>query len=106
MNYLLCGMAVDEELYGRYRGKAYIVQGNIYSPQEIISIAGSKRDAYPQLKEQAQKIIKQVQGEIKEHYAARDGRKEEAMKHDNFSGYLADLQQIHAKAAPERIALK
>lgn len=28
------------------------------------------------------------------------------MKHDTFDGYLKDLQEIHAKAAPERRALK
>ena len=28
------------------------------------------------------------------------------MKHDTFGEYLADLQEIHAKMAPERMALK
>lgn len=107
MNNLLCGMIVDGEFYDKYRDRVYTIQGNEYSLKTIETMAGSKRyDTYPQLKEQAQNIVKQVQGEIRKHYAAEDGRKELIMKHSNFSGYLEDLQKIHAKAAPERAALK
>ena len=60
-------------------------------------------DAYPYLKAQAQGVVEQVQEEIREYYAARDGRKEYVtMKHNTFSEYIKDLQEIHAKSAPEK----
>ncbi len=108
MNELVCGIVVDEELYKKYQDKRYKIGGEEYALRTIEIMAVSKDyDVYPHLKAQAQGVVEQVQGEIKDYYAAKDGRKEYvAMKHDTFDGYLKDLQEIHAKAAPERRALK
>lgn len=108
MNKLVCGMVVDEELYMEYQDKKYRIDGEEYALRTIEIMAASKDyDVYPHLKAQAQGVVEQIQGKIREYYAAKDGRKEYvAMKHDTFDGYLKDLQEIHAKAAPERRALK
>lgn len=108
MNKLVCGIVVDEELYMEYQDKKYRIDGEEYTLGTIEIMAASKDyDVYPHLKAQAQGVVEQVQGEIREYYAAKDGRKEYvAMKHDTFDGYLRDLQEIHAKTAPERRALK
>lgn len=108
MNELVCGIVVDEKLYMKYQNKKYKIGKEEYALRTIEIMANSKDyDVYPHLKAQAQGVVEQVQEEIKEYYAAKDGRKEYvAMKHDTFEGYLRDLQEIHAKAAPERRALK
>ena len=108
MNRLVCGMVVDEELYMKYQDKKYRIGREEFALGTIEIVAASKDyDAYPYLKAQAQGVVEQVQGEIREYYAAKDGRKEYVtMKHDTFSEYIKDLQEIHAKSAPERRELK
>lgn len=108
MNKLVCGIAVDEELYTKYQDKKYRIGKEEYALGTIEIMAASKDyDAYPYLKAQAQGVVEQVQEEIREYYAAKDGRKEYVtMKHDTFSEYIKDLQEIHAKSAPERRELK
>lgn len=108
MNKLVCGIAVDEELYTKYQDKKYRIGKEEYALGTIEIVAASKDyDAYPYLKAQAQGVVEQVQEELREYYAAKDGRKEYVtMKHDTFSEYIKDLQEIHAKSAPERRELK
>ncbi len=108
MNKLVCGVVVDEELYMKYQDKKYRIGKEEYALRTIEIVAASKDyDAYPYLKAQAQGVVEQVQEEIREYYAARDGRKEYVtMKHNTFSEYIKDLQEIHAKSAPERRELK
>lgn len=108
MNKILFGMVVDEELYKEYQDKKYVIHRDEYPLRTIEIMASSKDyDAYPHLKAQAQGVVEQIQKEIREYYAAKDGRKEYvAMKHDTFDGYLKDLQEIHANVAPERVQLK
>lgn len=108
MNMLVCGIVVDEDIFKEYQGRKYLVDGKEIPLSTVEIMAHSKEyDVYPKIKAQAQKIVEHVQKEIKDYYAAKDGRKEHiAMKHDTFDGYLRDLQDIHAKAAPERMQLK
>ena len=86
MNKLVCGMVVDEELYMRYQDKKYRIGKEEYALRTIEIVATSKDyDAYPYLKAQAQGVVEQVQEEIREYYAARDGRKEYVtMKHNTL----------------------
>lgn len=116
MNKLVCGMVVDEKLYDKYnwdkktgRRRKYTLCGQERSLDAIEFYAGSADYAKesPELVEAAKKITEQIQREIKEYYAAKDGREEHVvMKHDTFSEYIKDLQEIHAKLAPERRELK
>ncbi len=116
MNKLVCGMMVDEDLYDKYNWdkktgmrRKYTLGGQERSLDivEFYSTAESCKVFYPEMVADAKKIAAQIQKEIREYYAVKDGRKEYVvMKHDTFDGYLRDLQEIHAKTAPERIALK
>ena len=115
MNKLVCGMVVDEDLYDKYNWdretgmrRKYILGGHERSLDivEFYSTAESCKVFYPELAEDAKRIAGQIRKEIREYYAAKDGRKDITMKHGTFSEYIKDLQEIHAKAAPERIALK
>ena len=116
MNKLVCGVVVDEALYDKYNldketgmRRKYMLCGQERSLDAIEFYAGSADYAKesPELVEEAERIVGEIRKEIKDYYAAKDGRKEYvAMKHDTFDGYLKDLQEIHAKAAPERRALK
>lgn len=116
MNKLVCGMVVDEDLYDKYHWdkktgmcRKYTLGGQERSLDivEFYLTAESCKVFYPEMVAEAKKIAEQIQKEIREYYAAKDGRKEYvSMKHDTFDGYLKDLQDIHAKAAPERIQLK
>lgn len=109
MNKLICGMVTDEDLYKEYQSKKYIIGGREVSISgiEIMSTSKEYANGLPKDAAEAKKIAEQIQKEIREYYAAKDGRKEYvAMKHDTFDGYLKDLQEIHARVAPERIELK
>lgn len=108
MNKLVCGVAVDEELYIKYQDKKYRIGKEEYALRTIEIVAASKDyEAYPYLKAQAQGVVEQVQGEIREYYAAKDGRKEYVtMKHNTFSEYVKDLQEIHSRVTSERKELK
>ena len=116
MNKIVCGMVVDEDIYDKYNWdkktgmrRKYTLGGQERSLDivEFYLTAESCKVFYPEMVEDAKKIAGQIQKEIREYYAAKDGRKEYvAMKHDTFDGYLKDLQEIHAKVAPERIQLK
>lgn len=118
MNKLVCGMVVDEALYDKYNLDDETGLRRKYPPGgeltldlvEFYSTAEGRKVLCPEYVEDAKRIAEQIRNEIKEYYAAEDSRDEReedmAMKHDTFDGYLKDLQEIHAKAAPERMALK
>lgn len=109
MNRFICGMVVDEMLYGEYQGKKYKVGGREVSTAgiEIMSVSKEYSEGLPEDAAEARQIAEQIRKEIREYYAAKDGRKEYVtMKHDTFDGYLKDLQEIHARVSPERIQLK
>lgn len=109
MNRLICGIVVDEELYKEYQSKKYKVGGREISISgvEIMSASKEYEKELPEDSKEARQIAEQIRNEIKEYYAARDGREEYViMKHDTFSEYIKDLQEIHAKSAPERRKLK
>ena len=116
MNKLVCGMVVDENIYDKYNfdkktgsRRMYTLCGQERSLMAIefyVNSADYAKES-PEVVAEAKKIAAQIQKEIREYYAAKDGRKEYvAMKHDTFGEYLADLQEIHAKVAPERMELK
>ena len=108
MNKILFGMVVDEELHREYQNKKYSVCGREMSLDDI-QIMCVKKDGEGLSKDvqEAKKIAEKIQKEIREYYAAKDGRKEyTTMKHNTFDEYLKDLQEIHAKVAPERMELK
>lgn len=116
MNKLVCGMVVDEDIYDKYNfdkeaggRRKYTLCGQERSLDAIEFYAGSADYAKksPEMVAEAKKIAERIQKEIKQYYAAKDGRKEYvAMKHDTFDEYIKDLQEIHAKVAPKRIELK
>lgn len=110
------GMKVDEHLYKKYNfdektgmTRLYMVNGKEMSlfATEFYATSTVYAEEYPEMVAAARRIMEKVQGEIVDYYAIKEGRKEQTvMKHDTFDGYLKDLQEIHAKAAPERRALK
>ena len=110
------GMKVDEHLYNKYNfdektgmSKLYMIHGKEMSLFAVEFYATSivYAEESPEMAEAARRVMEKVQREIVDYYAAKEGRKESiVMKHNEFGEYLADLQEIHAKAAPERIQLK
>lgn len=116
MNRMVLGIVVDDDIYDKYqfdketgRRRMYTLCGQERSLDIIEFYAGSADYAKesPELVKEAKRIAEGIRKEIKQHYAAKDGREEYiAMKHDTFGEYLRDLQEIHAKVAPERIELK
>lgn len=105
---MICGVVVDEELYKKYEKKMYQVLDKVTTLRTIEVYATSKEfiKEEPELNLAAKKICEQVQKEIKEYYAARDGRKEYvAMKHETFGAYVEDLKKIFEKGGQGRAAL-
>lgn len=116
MDKTVFGMKVDEHLYNKYNfdektgmTRLYMVNGKEMSlfATEFYATSTVYAEESPEIAAAARRIMEKVQGEIADYYAVKEGRKEQTvMKHDTFDGYLKDLQEIHAKAAPERRALK
>lgn len=116
MNRMVLGIVVDDDIYDKYqfdketgRRRMYTLCGQERSLDAIEFYAGSADYAKesPELVNEAKRIAEEIRKEIKQYYAAKDGREEHiAMKHDTFEEYLRDLQEIHAKVAPERRELK
>lgn len=116
MNRMVLGIVVDDYIYDKYqfdketgRRRLYTLCGQERSLDAIEFYAGSADYAKesPELVNEAKRIAEEIRKEIKQYYVAKDGREEQiAMKHDTFGGYLKDLQEIHAKVAPERRELK
>lgn len=116
MDKTVFGMKVDEHLYKKYNfdektgmTRLYMVNGKEMSlfATEFYATSTVYAEESPEIAAAARRIMEKVQGEIVDYYAIKEGRKEQTvMKHDTFDGYLKDLQEIHAKAAPERRALK
>ena len=94
MNKIVCGMVVDEDIYDKYNWdkqtgmrRKYTLGGQERSLDivEFYLTAESCKVFYLVMVEDAKKIAEQIQKEIREYYAAKDGRKEYvAMKHDTF----------------------
>lgn len=116
MNRMVLGIVVDDEIYDKYHfdketggRRMYTLCGQERSLDAIEFYAGSADYAKksPELVNEAKRIAEEIRKEIRQYYAAKEGRKEYvAMRHDTFGGYLRDLQEIHAKVAPERRKLK
>lgn len=116
MNRMVLGIVVDDNVYDKYQfdketggRRMYTLCGQERSLDAIEFYEGSADYAKesPELVKEAKRIAEGIRKEIKQYYAAKDGREEHiAMKHDTFDEYLRDLQEIHAKVAPERRALK
>lgn len=116
MNRMVLGIVVDDDIYDKYqfdketgRRRMYTLCGKELSLDAIEFYEGSADYAKesPELVKEAKRIAEGIRKEIKQHYVAKDGREEYiAMKHDTFEEYLRDLQEIHAKVAPERRELK
>ena len=112
-NMVLCGVVVDKKIYDEFSAKRYVVphdfkDGNrtLWNIEQMAQMSDYKKH-YPEFARECKKIVEQAAREIKQHYAATTGRKEfKVMKHDNFEGYLKDLQEIHKSASGERMELQ
>lgn len=108
-NMILCGVCVDEKVYNDFALKEYNVPHDfkegtrsLWNIEQMSKMSDYKKH-YPEFAKACQKIVEQAAREIKNYYAARDGRREyKVMRHDDFTGYIKDLQEVHKKAAAER----
>ena len=108
-NMILCGVCVDEKVYNDFALKEYDVphdfkdgERSLLNIEQMAKMSDYKKH-YPEFAKACQKIVEQAAREIKNFYAAKDGRREyKVMRHDDFTGYIKDLQEIHKKAAAER----
>lgn len=113
-NRVLCGVKCDQKAYNDFALRKYKVPNDfngagertLYQIEFFSRCKDYQRD-YPEFVEACKKICETAAKEILQYYAAKDGREEfKIMKHENFSGYLKDLQEIYARSAPERAQLK
>lgn len=113
-NRVLCGVRCDQKAYIDFSMRKYKVPHDFNGDGErtlhqieFFSRCKDYQRDYPEFVDAYKKICETAAKEIRSYYAARDGREEfKVMKHENFSGYLQDLQEIYAKSAPERARLK
>ena len=115
MNMILCGVVCDEKFYDEYKDKKFKVPHDFKAEQpertlkDIQFFAMNKEYAryYPEFHAACKEIVEREKRNIEAYYAKKDGRKEYvAMKHDNFMGYMKDLQEIQRATAKERRELK
>ncbi len=109
----ICGVTVDEAGYKVFAGRRFRVPGDFADAErsiENIEFLARNKDyqaEYPQLVAECKKILEGQAKEIREYYGRRDGRKEyQVMRHDDFGGYIKDLQAAHKEAAGARAKMK
>ena len=108
-NMVLCGVVVDKKTYDEFSAKRYVVphdfkdgDRSLWNVEQMAKMSDYKKH-YPEFAKECQKIVESAAREIRKFYAGRDFRREfKTMKHDDFTGYIKDLQEIHKKAAAER----
>ena len=108
-NVVICGVVVDRKDYDSFATQQFEVphdfkegKRSLWNIEQMSKMSDYKKH-YPEFSKACQKIVEQAAREIRNFYAGRDGRKEfKTMKHDDFTGYIKDLQEIHKKAAAER----
>lgn len=120
-NSVICGVIVDPGDYDRFAnqrfevphdGEDMVTFGNEDGKRslyqiEFLSKSADYKKYYPEFAEECRKIVEREKKNIQSYYAQKDGRKEYvAMKHNDFTGYLKDLQKIQKEAAKERRELK
>lgn len=117
MDRFLCGVACDEEGYNEFMKRTYKIKSDKdmypsnrdYNLEQISFFANSKeyREKAPEFWVEAKEIWDNAAKEIKEYYAAKDGRKGyKAMKHDTFNGYLDDVKAVQESSIVEYAALQ
>lgn len=97
MNRIMAGIVVDEEVYEELAAQRFDVSPDWRNvPFETVEIAADSKDyaKYPEWQKKCREIVEQVKAEIKKYYSAKGGRKEYAMKHQDFTGYVEDLKKI------------
>lgn len=108
-NAVICGVVVDRKDYDSFATQQFEVphdfkdgKRSLWNIEQMSKMSDYKKH-YPEFSKACQKIVEQAAREIKNYYAAKDGRREyKVMRHDDFTGYIKDLQEIHKKAAAER----
>ncbi len=100
MNTILAGIVVDMELYEELAARRYDIAPEWKNvPLETVILAAESKDyaKVPEWQEKCKKITEQIKTEIRKYYSSGDGRKEyKAMQHQDFAGYVRDVQKIQA----------
>lgn len=100
MNRILTNIVVDEELYEKITARRYDIAPDWKNASfKAVEIAADSKDyaKHPEWQKKCREIVEQVKAEIREYYSARDGRREhKSMQHQDFTGYIRDVQKIQA----------
>lgn len=105
MSRKICGITVDEAFYNEMMGRKFAVLDKTVNANivEIYATSTEIAEDAPELAEAAKKVVEEIQNEIKEYYAEKEGRSSHVkMKHEDFGGYLLDLKEVFMNASKER----
>lgn len=112
-NSVICGVVVDRKDYDRFALQRFEVPHDFKEgTRSLLNIEqmakmSDYRKHYPEFAEACQKIVEREKRNIQSYYAGKTGRKEfMTMKHDSFTGYLKDLQEVQKSASKERIEMR
>ena len=115
MSRMLCRVSVDDDFYNEYKEKKFKVPHDFKAEQpertletiDFFARSSEYKKYYPEFHAACKEIVDRERKNIEAYYAKKSGRKEYiAMKHDDFTGYMKDLQEIQRAAAKERRELK
>ena len=107
---LLLGIAVDDDVYAEYKEKRYAVNHSGKTdmiPLKTIELVANSKDyaAMPEYQKACREVAQTVKTELQNLYRKKAGRRE-IMKHDDFTGYIKDLQDVYKTAAQKRENLR
>lgn len=107
---LLFGIVVDDSVYAEYKDKRYAVKHNGKTdmiPLKTIELVANSKDyaAMPEYQKACREVAQTVKTELQNLYRKKAGRRE-IMKHDDFTGYIKDLQDVYKTAAQKRENLR
>ena len=88
----VCGIAVSRDVFNRYNGRRYNVNGQDITLRclEIWAISEEIAEYFPEDAKAAKKLIETIKNEV-------SPRKEfEVVKHKDFKGYLEDVKNVYS----------
>lgn len=111
-DYELFGIPMDQEGYAKFAGEKIEIEDNGevkgHTLKQISFYIGCRDywEHLPEFTRKCQEIGEEAAKRIREYYGQRDGRRRyKAMRHDTFTGYLADLKAVRDDLSSTRLEL-
>lgn len=105
---ILCGVKIDDKVFEEYSEKKYLTRSDGLRTRnlkyiELMANSDDYKENFPELYAECKEIIESVADELRKYNEGQAvKKKDKAIKHKTFEGYLTDLLEIYQKTATKR----